>query len=208
MTKKKIAHPKRSTKTATRRTARRVQKPEDSRPPHGTAHANPVDAEGLTADDRAALASLERVSNAHVPIATTMVKGLREKGASGDQVARALRGLAYDLEYVADHVTPAPETREAMLTDALGVVEAAALIFESVGDQSDLLGEALRSASDDFELFEHAGTEMSPMAYLRAQYRIRLALKLAAFRAKHPTWTPAKAEKQESDGEQAAGGAS
>src|SRR5688572_8896109 len=97
-----------------------------------------------------------------------------------------------------------------MLEDAPGIVAAAASIFEHEGCSDDGLSEALRSASNDFELFEYAANSASggidAMAYLRAQYRIDLALKLAEFRRKHPEWKPVKAG---NDGqvEQAAGGA-
>jgi hypothetical protein len=43
---------------------------------------------------------------------------------------------------------------------------------------------------------------------VRAQYRIRLALKLAEFRAKHATWKPVRAESNDEPIDRVAGDAS
>lgn len=190
------------------------------------AQNQPVDAEIRRAAERAGIseetglapsehAAVEERRKIGLPVSDyglNIVKLMRERGAPTESVRAQLRYEASGLEDLAERLTPEPEVRDAMLTDALEIVEAAASIFEHQGDDSDLLAEALRSASDDFELFESASVRGNegpePMAYLRAEFRIALALKIDAFRRKHPSWKPAKVGNEESETEQAMGGAS
>lgn len=82
-------------------------------------------------------------------------------------------------------------TAKGMFVGALEIVELVQRCFES-GEENGrdpvtVLREALRSASDDIELLEPGGASEKPhMAFLRAQQRIKLALKLAEFRERFP----------------------
>jgi hypothetical protein len=177
----------------------------------GVRAAEPKAPRELTADDRVALTNLAELNGRPSPIAEELLLALRETGSSSDEVARGLRWQARDLDYIADRITPEPKTRDDMLMDALDVLEAATSIFEHECTD-DLLSEALRSSKDDIELFENASGNMTggadSMAYVRAERRIELALKLDAFRKKHPTWKPVRAENDDENAKEAAGGVS
>lgn len=171
---------------------------------------------GLTANDRAALAELEAtIGSSGPPIATELVRALRETGASSDEVAGSLRAQAYNLNFVAKRLAPEPKTRDAMLHDALEIISAAEEIFYVEGEDTTspdgLMREALRVAEQEFDLFsamkESRGSDLHWQELWRASYRAKLAWKLAEFRRKHPEWRPMTAENDEQT-ERAAGGAS
>jgi len=195
MTKRKVSTKRRGTK----------DQPVDAEIKRAAKRAGIDPATGLAPEEAAAVDRLEKMGLPVSAYGLAIVKGLRKRGATSDEVVRTLRREAAELQSAAEQITPEPETRDAMLRDALDVIEAARAIFEHQGNDADLLGEALRSAQDDLELFEQASSSApAEMAYLRAQYRIELALKLDAFRKKHPTWKPAKALADEPEAERAA----
>ncbi len=162
---------------------------------------------GLAPDEQTAVDQRRKIGIPVSDFGLALVKQMRASGATTESVRAQLRHEAHNLDDLAARLTPEPETRDAMLKDALDVIAAVADIFANQGDGQDLVGEALRSASDDIELFEYASSNGSggadSMMYIRAQRRIDLALKLAAFRKKHPTWKPAKAESDDEQEEQA-----
>jgi hypothetical protein len=207
MTNKKIA---RTTKGRKRRTKSRKETPL----PIGLVERAAARAAGYTFSALAPeeQAAVDRRRKDGLPVSTiglSIVTQLRRDKVPTEGIAAALRSEGFRMQDLAEILTPSPEKRDDMLKDALEIIETAESIFEHQGDSSDLLGEALRSASDDLELFEaasdgHTGARPNDMAYIRAQYRIKLALALADFRRKHPTWKPVRTENDSAERQEGA----
>jgi hypothetical protein len=211
---------KRPTEKATRRTVPRVEKPGKSPAPQGGARAETPLPEGLVerAAERAGInpagfapeeqAAIDGRQRDGLPVSAfgkALVKQLRSEGASTETVAHVLRHEAHGLDDLAKLITPPPAVRDSMLKDALEIIEEAESIYVHDGDRSNLLAEAIRSAKEDVELFEYASGNISggasEMAFIRAENRLSLALKLDAFRKKHPSWKPAKVEQTDASDE-------
>jgi hypothetical protein len=197
-TQKKIPHTKKSTK---RTSKARKEQPLPAGLIERAAERVGYNPAGLAPEEQAAV---DKRRKDGLPVSTfglAVVRELRAAGAPTDQIAMELRSEAHRLKALEEILTPSPEKRDDMLRDALEIIEVAESIFEHQGCSDDVVAEALRSASDDMELFEaasagHTGARPTDMAYIRAQYRIKLALALADFRKKHPDWKPLRTENE------------
>ena len=126
MTKRKVSTKRRGTK----------DQPVDAEIKRAAKRAGIDPATGLAPEEAAAVDRLEKMGLPVSAYGLAIVKGLRKRGATSDEVVRTLRREAAELQSAAEQITPEPETRDAMLRDALDVIEAARAIFEHQGNDA------------------------------------------------------------------------
>lgn len=170
----------------------------------GIKPAEPI--ETLTPEDESVIQDLDalglRSTNCRA-----LVSRMRTDGHSNDTIRQRLIHEAGMLEKVAERLSPEQSTRDAMLADALEIVDLAESIFYVNGihgsDPESILHEALSSLEQDLGGFgarlEGCDSDIDWQELWRARDRAKLSRHLAEFRRTHGVYKPAEKKDEQTE---------